>query len=82
MPTWIEHLNAALDQNCHRIADLCELRDAVIHKFDARFAELRDLDEMLSVSLRMSEATTVIDAEIELLSQGSRKVMAQMEAVS
>ena len=42
----------------------------------------RDLDEMLSVSLRMSQATTVVDAEILLLEQGSRKLMAQLAVAS
>ena len=78
MPTFYEHLEAALSSNCHRIADLCELREAVIHKFDARIAEVTDLDELLSVTTVMSETTTLIDAEIVLLSQGSRKLMAQM----
>ena len=82
MPTHIADLEAALSDNCHRIADLCQIRDAVIAKFDARFAELRDVDEMISVTLRMSEATTLIDAEIELLSRGSKKLMHTLEALS
>lgn len=82
MPTYIESLEAALSDNCNRIADLCEIREAIIHKFDARFRELRDLDEMLSVSLRMSEATTLIDVEIELLSRGSKKLMHTLEVLT
>jgi hypothetical protein len=82
MPTWEEHLNAALEQNCHRIADLCEIREAILDKYDARIASSRDLDEMISLSLSMSKATTVVDAEIELLSQGSKKLMRQLEVLA
>jgi hypothetical protein len=82
MPTYVEMLEEALNGNCERIADLCELRETLSATFDERLSRARSVEDLLACESRRSQALSTIDAEIWVLSKGSKSLMLKLGAVS
>ena len=78
----LEVLEQTRRESYTRIADLCELRQRAVldieAKTEAAMAGQLDADLLLTGVLNLSCVTSVIDAEIELLSEGLKKLHDQI----
>ena len=80
MPEFLDILNETYYSNVREIAELCELRETNERHYRECLARCRSLDEMLALELQRRDELHLIDARIEQLSKGSKKLLAQMEA--